>query len=783
MEVHYLDLAKKALDSFLQNDENSHEYRFSDEENIRPWILALSSQAILDGKHIHINCHAEKHRELLLLLKEAFPNILYIQNESKALSASLSKWMNTPVSESISEEYIDYQLQKELHQSTEAEIQEIYGKIYSKNTNPGVSLQKGAIKMALDPMDISLLSTRVLDKKDLLKLQHELPALLIEIEMAAGLYSKNLDFKNIKADKTEIVNFSQKNIDHAEHLKSVLYEYMQKMYECKKTWLSFIDNITGQWLSLWKTELSSFDQEMSAIKKLKSAYIIRYGADTAQKPGLLNFSQEQKKQYEEWETLLDGYEEFQESYIEFFSKNGITKSEYPMPDSIESFGLIEDIFTQFSNEYITVLESKAREKIKQINCLNTQASELKVIYDFLVEYCKEINALSVFHKRPELNSQSAIKIYDFILNSIYTIEQGIYELEHEPEYYKWKSFLNQSSEIFRKVFPELKIMPRSKWKNAMLYWYHEKLIELHDSKNTIDISWWKDKLMKSESSLRLKTGTVLEDFTKLSFKKTVQNMEKSSAKEWTKMLSAKNGTIYHADIVDHQLKRAFEAAHPLFVSLHQEQNIKFVVKDASSGQILKTCLFVAYDTSKTLTGEEGKETAILAAPPQYNFAHTMGSMHYADKLKAAEQLADLMMMTEMDFRLFISKSAIIISGLSSDIHDEIKNRLHKSGLKEFTQSHKTREGLTEFFMETSKKPILFTENGLIDSSRYQDFLKQYYIICQLTKAGFDTFDLSLYRLFIDKQEALTSVFSSINPLHDYTEKASDAHPAVSTHKV
>ena len=481
------------------------------------------------------------------------------------------------------------------------------------------------------------------------------------------------------------------------------------------------------------------------------------------------------------------YGEFSES--QFFNLN----MEAPDFDELNIIS-IKDITaladTVLSN-WQTSLESYKQIKLKQMSPLNSEYHELNNLDKALSAFLTEINNAEILDKRVEDNTFSLYKKIDLLEATLDQLNTGFSILAENEDYIEWKRMLAYCKTGTKSIIQALVGLPLNHWTRIFDQIFIGDLLDRNLSpklpKNElqlkhIDEVGKKCRALSNDAIIckwNIRKNEQLDLLKKENKQLHTTIVKKNSPIElsWPNLVTQSPDTICALFPIIIVTEASASKIKPLYYKWSECISFDWSgLQDPGLLQIkgfsLRQTVLEANDISETLVrrlksyfNTNHIEAKALIGDNLGPVSQPLHQMQNADKLRAAKVMTKQVLGINPNVRLFYLKNTSLISSLSDKDNSRLVESLSQYGMKEVGQIYKLDETMLDMFVDTSKKLILLTEDGLINTSDIENFDWQYQTLKNLKTLGCNVINMWT----ADNQDGQAQLLETIDP----SQKAPD----------
>lgn len=590
-------------------------------------------------------------------------------------------------------------------------------------------------------IDISKLVDLTTDIEDVI----DLDKLRQEMIKATKLYKQEFRLFNQNNRNEEVLQLQKREVLEDRYvLRQQLANFRTNLYGLRKSIISCQESAVSNWQTDFKQKLKLCIEKICRFELDLLNYFSKYGEDIPDKPGLFTIDKSVIKKYKEWENLLEKVSELQKFINQQIDQYTALDSDIGSIDELKSiFESVKITVENFRNSFA----SQYKLKSKQINIINSNDEQFKSIYNELKQLINSINALKLFNKVYELNAKSAKELKEYTEHMISDIEKAMYILGHDDEYFEWLKFYSDSSANFKKLFDEIRHLPKELWVKTIKQTYIEVLC-MHFKTEKIYEYWYVQKIF---DETRKKWFD--EELNKI---RDILHNNFTTSTAFISPKELKSKLKYGASFED------FHTHFPIAISRVEEGDTISVdlIDKAGNHESFRFCLD---DTVPFLAGD--------VSVFEYKF-NELNQLERSNLLKACRLLAKQMVSLNIQPRMYSYKDKLIISTWSENLNDMLVQKIIKSGLKDLTQAQISEERWVELFIWSDGKIILLVNDNLLDHKNWQKHKEQSLILQELAKSGITIVDLTTQELIENGTELIDKIAEQIHSTGEYRREMS-----------
>ena len=580
-------------------------------------------------------------------------------------------------------------------------------------------------------IDLSKLTDVITDMADITDLED----LRQEMIKATKLYKKEFDLINKNNKSQGILQLENSEILKDRHiLRQQLSNLRTELYATRKEIIAYQEHIMSEWSNEFNKKLKLCSDRLSEFELDLLSYISLYDEETAIKPGLFNLNKTQSKKYERYLDIQQKFFELKET----LNHQGLLSIHPQEDDDIPSIITIVKKLKFSIDELNEFFTSQYRLKIKQVNIINSTDDRLKKIHSELLQMTEVINSSDLFCKRYELNSRSVDGIKEYAENLIFDIENALYILSHEEEYFTWFEFYSQSSRKFRLLFEEIKHLPKEYWVKTTKQLYIELLCMKFKTEKIFG------NLFVIKSIDEIKRVWFDEELNKIKFNASTiikRAMKTTSKKELTTML--KSGEQFNS----------LQSVFPISISVCDTDGITLQIWNNDNLNIIKD-FKISYSSAFSKPGNI----------PVYEYPYeSLSQLDRSELLEASKILAKQFSSIEIQAKIYSIKDSLIVSTLSDTLHQLLLQNLQNAGMKDLNNQQIDEDKWLELLIWSGGKIVLLIQDQLLAPSQYQYVENQQMILGEIKKAGIEILDISTAQVMDTGLQSILKIAHQIIP--------------------
>ncbi|MFM2394960.1 MAG: hypothetical protein RLZZ546_2943 [Bacteroidota bacterium] len=560
--------------------------------------------------------------------------------------------------------------------------------------------------------------------------------------LTKDMYDK---YKNIMSEYMTIFSYKTEHNHHSlfsiphDLSKSDLIENIEYLNEELTLGLSFfqkeIDKFAHKlninYNSLYLEIKEDWDQLKIKYTSLKAEF-----KNTPSKPSFSLLNKAQNDAFVVWQKLVSTIRQIFQKISHLDSMLNISTAINSYADMDESILKINYLLADWKTLSITNIN----QKLERLNIVNHNQHEAEVVLQGIREKIDHFNSLKIIKKRIEFNSNNYFQICKDLTNSRDLLNAVGSYLSKEDNELKTRNFYSKLTHDEKLFITKLESLPITTWQEAFETSSSKKLIPFYFHPLTVQSQHNALSLIESNKEI---TSTFIDlCVDKISYF-TIKNLgtNKDLLKKINLLLDSDNNVL--------ELYKFTEEEKSL---IQNSRPIEILTNESLEDDYLQYKLnFQNKSLSFKLENYSPSALDQITQP--------MEAIHVTERYHFASLLAKEFIVYVSDFKLLQLKNANIICLYPDQIYNSLLSSLDEFGVKEINLKNDKINNVIESLLETNRKRILLTINGLLNYKMPETFEMQYEIIGAFKRLGFSIHNLWSVELIDKKEKLIDSVIT------------------------
>jgi len=514
---------------------------------------------------------------------------------------------------------------------------------------------------------------------------------------------------------------------------------------------------------------SSLENKFDSHEEACIAYQIKSTSEAGSKEGLFSIFKKKKTQTSN-QIYVDAFDELS-SLIQSISQEWYDELDAPTAEMI-NYDYIQNFINSNrtkASAYKAKINKNLQSTVQRINKINTSSPVVISLDQRLETFIQKMNASELFDLNLEHNILSFLKQMELCENIADYIEKCNILANSSSSYLKWKSFYSNSGEIFRRIFIEIKKLPKNTWIELFEHWYEYQVHNQVLSNKSISSDEMGRFYAQAKTTIQVEVSALIANLHSQRIEGA--NLLKETTKELHNTLFKKkqlpNTSWYNTALMNRPFMQSFFPIHISDSSAYAaEYDVVISFSKGEEDRKSNIHYFSPIESKDIQNMSEKKDNFLYLN--DYNYNTTLAQLSSTDKLKAAKKLAKYILSLNQNIKIYQLKNANIISLLPAHDDSFLEQELDKVNVKVIDTNGVLYDRLTESILFTDRQPFLIIKDELINSELHEHALWQLKMIYLFRDVGYEIISLNTTDQLQDNVGQFDKILQKISGLKTNT---------------